>query len=142
MKKGFMSLMVGFGAVRSVPMAIALPPETVAGIVLGLILFLVIVALWLTLLRANSRQDQIIREAFRYLTDASLNECEVSQRTSKVIHDILESGIRIAQMRGRDVLLYQSGKILDAERDCNMTRLAIETMYQAQTKWILAQGRN
>jgi|GEM_PF-5990339 len=142
MKKAFLSLLIGFGATIGVLVAVAMPPGSwavVVGVLLGILAFVPVFFVIVGFLRVTSRKDEIIREAFRYqyedrrhereaTNQDRRNEREVGQKTYEIIQRALESGVRIAQMRGRDVLVYQSGKILDAERDCKMTTQAMDVI--------------
>jgi hypothetical protein len=141
MKSEYIGLIVGFLPPETL-MVDTLSPALIIGVVVGLILCVVVVVVLISSLRTNSRIDRLICEAFRNEQQDKQNEREVSPKTLQVIHDALERGVRIAQMQGRDVLLYQSGRVFDAERDCNMTPLVIEAMYQEQTKKIISQNGN
>jgi hypothetical protein len=150
MKKSIRTILGGFGALLGILVWISIPPESWAvflGIGAGLLFCLILIRLVSLFLTAAARKDEMLREIIRQQQeDRALerrafyedrrHERLVGAATYRVILEALESGIRIGEVKGRAALKYPDGRVLDAERQCQMSPEAIQLMYREQTRFL------
>jgi len=142
MKKAFVSLLLGFGAVLGVLVAVAMPPGSwaviVGGVVVGGPLIFVIWILYKITMRQVDNQVHERNETAsdRFLERGAIyadrqHERQVTAQSYQVIVKSIGQGARVYQSKnGQDMLKLTDGKVVPANQRLNEAE--IEAMYQLQ----------